>query len=121
MEAWVRAGLLYGIVAVEAIAVLLIFYAALEALWATLKLVFGRRESAMTLQTVRMRLGRWLSLALEFALAADVVATAIAPTWEDIGKLAAIIVLRTFLNYFLQREMREAEVEEQHLLPTRKT
>jgi uncharacterized membrane protein len=49
---------------------------------------------------------RWI-LALEFALAADIVRTAIAPTWDGIGHLAAIAVIRTVLNYFLERDMAE--------------
>ena len=52
----------------------------------------------------RMGLARVLSLALEFQLAADIVGTAISPDWEQIGKLAAVAAIRTFLNYFLQRE-----------------
>jgi uncharacterized membrane protein len=38
-------------------------------------------------------------------LAADILRTAVAPTWEDIGKLAAIAAIRTVLNYFLEREL----------------
>jgi uncharacterized membrane protein len=45
----------------------------------------------------------------EFMLAADILKTAISPTWDDIGKLAAIAVLRTALNYFLEREIRASE------------
>ncbi len=41
-------------------------------------------------EAVRLRLGKWLALALEFALAADIVRTAVAPSWDEIGKLAAI-------------------------------
>jgi uncharacterized membrane protein len=50
---------------------------------------------------------RWIVLALEFALAADIVRTAIAPTWDDIGRLAAIALIRTVLNYFLEKDMQE--------------
>jgi uncharacterized membrane protein len=50
---------------------------------------------------------RWIVLALEFALAADIVRTAIAPTWDDIGHLAAIALIRTVLNYFLEKDMQE--------------
>jgi uncharacterized membrane protein len=60
-----------------------------------------------TPESVRLRLGRWLSLALEFELAADVLGTAITPTWSDIGKLAAIVVIRTAINYFLQKELEQ--------------
>ena len=52
-------------------------------------------------------LGRWLVLGLEFALAADIVRTAISPTWTDIGQLAAIAAIRTFLNYFLTRDLEQ--------------
>jgi len=60
-------------------------------------------------EDVRLRLGRWLAVALEFELAADVLRTAVAPTWNEIGQLASIVVLRTVLNYFLQQEIDKAE------------
>ena len=47
----------------------------------------------------------WLALALEFALAADIAETAIAPTWDEIGQLAAIAAIRTALNFFLERDL----------------
>lgn len=55
---------------------------------------------------LRITLARYLSLALEFQLAADVLSTSVAPGWEEIGKLAATATIRTALNYFLEREMR---------------
>jgi uncharacterized membrane protein len=51
---------------------------------------------------------RWLILGLEFMLAADIVRTVIAPTWVEIGQLAAIAVIRTFLNFFLERDLESA-------------
>lgn len=56
---------------------------------------------------VRLRLARFLAVALEFQLGADLLSTAIAPTWTSIGQLAATATLRTALNYFLGREMQE--------------
>jgi uncharacterized membrane protein len=53
------------------------------------------------------RLGVWLLLGLQFALGADIVRSAIAPTWNDIGQLAAIAVIRTFLALFLERDLTE--------------
>ena len=55
----------------------------------------------------RFQLSRYLTLALEFQLSSDVLGTAIAPTWSAIGRLAAIGTIRTALNYFLTREMKE--------------
>jgi uncharacterized membrane protein len=60
-------------------------------------------------ENIRLGLGRWLALALEFQLAADILKTAVAPTWDEIGKVAAIIALRTLLNFFLAREIENAE------------
>ena len=56
---------------------------------------------------IRLTLSRFLALALEFQLGADILSTAIAPSWDQIGKLGAIAFIRTALNYFLTREMRE--------------
>jgi len=60
-------------------------------------------------QNIRIQFGSSLTIALELLLAADILATAIAPTWTDIGKLAAIATLRTALNYFLERELKETK------------
>ncbi|HUD29015.1 MAG TPA: DUF1622 domain-containing protein [Novosphingobium sp.] len=54
-----------------------------------------------------MRFARWILLSLEFALGADIIRTAIAPTWDDIGKLAAIAAIRTGLGFFLERDIEE--------------
>jgi len=59
---------------------------------------------------IRLGLARYLALALEFQLGGDILSTAIAPSWDQIGKLGAIAVIRTGLNYFL---MREIETERQ--------
>ena len=56
---------------------------------------------------IRLVLARYLAMALEFQLGADILSTAVAPSWNEIGKLAAVAVIRTGLNYFLSREMQE--------------
>lgn len=58
---------------------------------------------------IRLTLSRYLALALEFQLGADILSTAVAPTWTEIGKLGTIAVIRTGLNYFLSREMQEEQ------------
>ena len=54
---------------------------------------------------VRLGLGRSLALSLEFLLGADILRTAVEPSWDEIGRLAAIATIRTALNFFLQREI----------------
>ena len=66
---------------------------------------------------VRHTLARFLALALEFQLGADILSTAVAPSWEAIGKLGAIAVIRTALNYFLSREMQETPPPEREPRP----
>ncbi|MEM9504770.1 MAG: DUF1622 domain-containing protein, partial [Cyanobacteria bacterium P01_E01_bin.43] len=61
---------------------------------------------------LRLKFGTWLALALEFQLAADILATTVAPTMEDLGKLVIVAIVRTFLNYFLNKEL-EAEMEQE--------
>src|SRR5262245_26683617 len=55
------------------------------------------------------RFGMWLLFGLEFELAADIIRSVIAPTWQEIGQLAAIAAIRTFLNYFLEKDLEHAE------------
>jgi uncharacterized membrane protein len=57
---------------------------------------------------VRLKFGTWLGMALEFQLGADIVATTVNPTLQSLTALAILAAVRTFLNYFLQREL-EAE------------
>lgn len=93
---------------VELCAALIIGLAVLRATVKSL-LLSVRPAPGTDSQTVRLELGRWLALALEFELAADVLRTAVTPTWNDIGQLAAIAALRTLLNFFLQREIDSAD------------
>jgi len=68
-----------------------------------------RHQRIEDYQRARLRLARFLTVGLEFQLAADIVGTAFAPSWTQIGKLAAIAVIRTGLNYFLGREISERQ------------
>jgi len=56
---------------------------------------------------VRIRLGSYLVLALEFFIAGDIIKTIITPTWESLGILGAIVVIRTVLSYFLTKDLKK--------------
>ncbi|MBC7543431.1 MAG: DUF1622 domain-containing protein [Candidatus Sericytochromatia bacterium] len=93
---------------IEAIAGLVVILASLATAWVAVGL--GRVSPAMPRPVAaRLLLGRWLSLALEFELAADILRTAATPSWNEIAQLAAIIVIRTVLNFFLERDVASAE------------
>ncbi|RYY93638.1 MAG: DUF1622 domain-containing protein [Chitinophagaceae bacterium] len=95
---------------VEILAAAVIAVALLKFVLRYCRHLFHRNEG-MSNQAIRIHFGSALTLALELLLAADILATAIAPTWDDIGKLAAIAVLRTALNYFLERELRNGSAD----------
>lgn len=94
--------------AVEAAAVLAVAIGALEAIWHLSAEIFPGRRVAQPRRLIWIRFATWIILALEFTLGADIVRTAIAPSWDDIGKLAAIATIRTALNFFLARDIEEA-------------
>jgi uncharacterized membrane protein len=108
MEMLLRECANYVALAAELCSVLCIAVGMVETLVQGAIVVTSRRA---TVRDARRELwaqfARWIVLALEFALAADIVRTAIAPTWDDIGHLGAIALIRTILNYFLERDMQE--------------
>lgn len=87
---------------VEGAAALLITIGAAEAF--TMSLLRFRWPTPEKMR-IWMHFATWLLLGLEFELAADVIRTAIAPTWSDIGQLASIAAIRTFLSYFLDKDI----------------
>jgi uncharacterized membrane protein len=93
--------------AIEAAAIIIILGGAIEALFSSLRQLIGRASLAQR-RDIWLRFASWIVLGLEFALGADVIQTAIAPSWDDIGKLAAIATIRTALNYFLVHDIDEA-------------
>ncbi|WP_319804518.1 DUF1622 domain-containing protein [Nocardioides malaquae] len=92
---------------VEAAGAVVIFVGALVAMVGFVRALPRRDPDAFV--PVRLTLGRFLALGLEFQLASDVLRTAIAPSFEALGKLAAVAAIRTALNYFLSREIQQEQ------------
>jgi uncharacterized membrane protein len=76
---------------------------------AALYLASELRIRPVPYEHVRLVLGRFLALGIEFQLASDILRSAVSPTWDDIGQLGAIAAIRTVLNYFLAKEIERAE------------
>lgn len=112
MEAFLHAAAHHIELVIEAIAVLLVALGAVEALIGAARLALTPHASTAARQAVWLNFSSWLVAALTFQVAADIVATATAPTWEDLGKLAATAAIRAFISYFLDRD-RERMVEKQ--------
>ena len=90
----------------EAAATLVILTGSAQALIGVVRGVTARSDGKW-MRVVWLHYACWIVLALEFALAADIVRTAISPNWEEIGKLAAIAAVRTALNYFLKDDLED--------------
>lgn len=101
--------------AIEGLVVLTIAWGALEAVGGAVRVAVGGRQAERgrgallhdARREVWFRFATWIILALELALGADIIRTAIAPSWESIGELGAIAAIRTALNFFLMRDLGE--------------
>ena len=94
---------------VEAAAVLIVSFGAVEGFGKLLWIVARPGATHGERKAIWRRLGMWLLLGLEFELAADIIGSVISPTWQDIGELGAIAAIRTFLNYFLEKDLETTE------------
>ena len=100
----------YLAVGVELAAALVIGGAVLRAITSYLRQLFSRsKQHYDSTEAIRLKLGRVLTLGLEFTVASDILRTAVAPTRQDILNLGAIVLLRTLLNYFLEQEINQVE------------
>lgn len=94
---------------VEAIGAAVIGFGAVATTFRYVLSLLGLRE--YTNSQIRLYLGRYLALGLEFQLGADILSTAVSPTFEEVQLLAAIAVIRTGLNYFLSKELEREQRE----------
>jgi uncharacterized membrane protein len=99
----------HTIVVIDMIALLVVLFGTVEVVINMLRVVFADTTEEDR-SHMWLRYGRWLVVALTFQLAADIVETSITTSWEAVGRIAAVAVIRTFLNYFLERDL--AEVRE---------
>jgi uncharacterized membrane protein len=99
----------YVALVIEWGAVFVVAFGALQAITSLLKAIAtgqaGEIQGRLIWLRFAIRFATWILLALEFALAADILRTAVAPTWDDISKLAVIATIRTMLNYFLAKDI----------------
>jgi uncharacterized membrane protein len=96
---------------VEAAAVLIVAFGSIEAFVKLLWVVVTPGTSHGERKAIWRGLGMWLLLGLEFELAADIIGSVVSPSWQDVGKLGAIAVIRTLLNYFLEKDLESAAAE----------
>ena len=107
MEEWLRLATQDTILVIDAMALIIVAFGTAEAFLAGLRAAFPASAAHRRVREVWLRYGRWLVAGLTFQLAADIIGTSIAPNWQELGQLGAIAVIRTFLNFFLERDLAE--------------
>jgi len=112
MREWLILASGYAIVLIDAMALIVIFIGTLEAFFGGVRTMLSSPTGHQQ-REVWLRYARWLVAGLTFQLAADVIETSIAPGWDDIGRVAAIAVIRTALNYFLERDLEDVRNRQQ--------
>jgi uncharacterized membrane protein len=105
------------ILVIHTMALVVVAFGTVQAFWQCLRAMSDRRSDGHRFHQAYVTYARWLVAGLTFQLAADIVATAFSPGWEEIKHLAAISVIRTFVNYFLERDL--AAVEQREAAATR--
>jgi uncharacterized membrane protein len=118
LESWLKVIVGYLAAGAEIAAAIVIGGAVIRGIVDYVRLLFSRRQHFDATEGIRLQLGRVLALGLEFTIASDILRTAVAPTRQDILNLGAIVLLRTLLNYFLEREIQQGE---QRRIPERET
>jgi uncharacterized membrane protein len=94
---------------IEAAAILIVTLGSIDAFGRLMWVVVTPGVTHGERKAIWRRYGMWLLLGLEFELAADIIGSVLSPTWQEVGKLGAIAVIRTFLNYFLERDLENAD------------
>jgi uncharacterized membrane protein len=113
MQEWMAIVSEYAILVIDAIALVIIVFGTLQAAVAVARGMFSPYDAPQR-RAIWLNYAHWLIAGLTFQLAADIIETAITTEWEAIGRVAAIAVIRTFLNYFLERDLsdvREVQAE----------
>jgi uncharacterized membrane protein len=112
MREWLIFVTEYATDVIDILALILVIIGSIEAFIGGLLVLLSGRAGHER-RDVWLRYARWLVAALTFQLAADIIESATTTDWDAVGRLAAIAIVRTFLNYFLDRDLDEMR-ERQH-------
>lgn len=112
MKDWLTVIALNAVTLIHAIALLFVAFGTVQAFIRGIRAMLDRSQTGRHFHIGYVQYARWLVAGLTFQLAADIIETAFSPSWDEIGRLAAISVIRTFVNYFLERDLAEEEKRE---------
>jgi len=113
MKEWLITVTEYTIVVIDAMALVIVLFGTVEAFVSGLRMMLAGTATNIERRELWLRYARVLVAGLTFQLGADIIETSITNDWEAVGRLGAIAVIRTFLNFFLERDVVEVR-ERQH-------
>jgi len=113
MNDWLTVIALHAVTIIHAMALLIVAFGTAQAFVHSVRAMFSPpATTSHHFHVGYIQYARWLVGGLTFQLAADVIETAFSPSWDEIGRLAAISVIRTFVNFFLERDLAQVEKRE---------
>jgi uncharacterized membrane protein len=112
MKDWLTVSALTAVTIIHGMALLIVAFGTVQAFVRSLRAMINPSASGRHFHRAYIQYARWLVGGLTFQLAADIIETAFSPSWDEIGRLAAISVIRTFVNFFLERDLAEEEKRE---------
>jgi uncharacterized membrane protein len=112
MKVWLTIATGYAIIVIDAMALIVIVVGTVEAFFGGLRVMLSSVDGH-TRRDIWLRYARWLVAGLTFQLAADILETAVTESWDAVGRIAAVALIRTFLNYFLDRDLNEVRDRQQ--------
>lgn len=116
MKEWLVFATENAIVIIDALALVIIVVGSIEAFFGGVRAMLGS-PSGHERRDIWLRYARWLVAGLTFQLAADIIETSITTDWQAVGRIAAIALIRTFLNYFLDRDLEEVRLRQREEPP----
>jgi len=109
MEDWLTLIAFNVVMIIQIMALLVVAFGTIQAFIHSLRAMVSPSTSGQHFHSGYVQYARWLIAGLTFQLAADIIQTAFAPSWDEIGQLAAIAAIRAFVNYFLEHDMAQQE------------
>ena len=109
MKEWLTVIALHAVTLIHAMALLIVAFGTIQAFIRSVRAMWSPSRTGRHFHVAYIQYARWLVGGLTFQLAADIIETVFSPSWDEIGRLAAISVIRTFVNYFLERDLAEVE------------
>ena len=111
MKEWLIFATEQTVIVIDALALVIIVIGTIEAFVSAMRAMFSS-PTGHERRDVWLRFGRWLIAGLTFQLAADIIETSTTTSWQAVARLGAIALIRTFLNYFLERDLSEARARQ---------